>query len=314
LTQSSSNTPNDTDQTSRPRHDGAGTAKGHSSVTWGITIISAVTLILTLLGYGVALAVETTFGLPHQTVYASALDLIGLSVYAIISAVLGFSEVPWLPLLRQTFPLASIAAAGIFMVACCAVFLKVRAREDRRSVHGFWAYFSAPTPNDSNRKLLGKGAIWSGLCGAVTMITPFLLVFAVMVTVVLISIVPIFGMQLGGQYLHKFVVSPTACAPLQPRSALLQARTQAREKKAATAAAPVTATATATCVTVYRDDKQVASGRLVVATSSAVILFEPVSGTVHRVPIGDATVLPVEVVHTASERAVDAEKPPAPSL
>lgn len=312
MTQSSSSTPNDTDQTSRPRHDGGGEEKGHSSVTWGITIISAVTLILTLLGYGVALAVETTFGLPHQTVYASALDLIGLSVYAMISLVQGFGEVAWLPLLQQTWPLALIGAAGVFMAACFAVFLKARAREDRSSAHGFWAYFSAPTPHDSTRKLLGKGAIGSGLFGAVTMITPFLLVGAVMLTAVLISIVPIFGMQLGGQYLHKYVVSPTACAPPQSRSALLQARTHAREKKAAAAPAPVTATAT--CVTVYRDDKQVASGRLVVATSSAVILFEPVSGAVHRVPIGDATVLPVDVVHTASERAGDAEKQPAPSL
>jgi len=74
-----------------------------SGVTWGITIISLMTLILTSLGYGVSLGVETVFGLPHESVYTSVLDLIGLSVYALITLILRLGEITWQTLFEQNW-------------------------------------------------------------------------------------------------------------------------------------------------------------------------------------------------------------------
>ena len=100
--------------------------KARNSITWGITIISAISLTLTLLGYGVAMAVETTFGLPHQTVYTSVLDLLGLSVYAMISLVLGIDEIKWQPMLEQAWQLSLVATAGMFIFICGMLYSKIR--------------------------------------------------------------------------------------------------------------------------------------------------------------------------------------------
>jgi len=132
-----------------------------------------------------------------------------------------------------------------------------------------------------------------GLFGELMLITPFLLVGALMVTIVLISIVPMFGMQLGEHYFHKFVVAPIACQPVKSRTALLQEWSPAREKSASVVA-------TATCVALSKNETQVASGREIVSTSTAIVLFEPVSAEVRRVTISELTVQPIANISSAS--------------
>lgn len=290
----SRSTPTSIEDTSAPPKDTRVDAKGNTSVTWGITIISSMSLILTLLGYGVSLAVETIFGMPHETVYSSVLDLIGLSAYGVISLLLGLGNITWQPLLGQVWLTSLVGAVGTFFLVCCLVYLRARQAQVRVRTKGFWRYFGRPTEHDSTGQLLGKGAIGSGLIGAAIIVSPFLMVGVLVVTIVLISIVPMFGMQLGGHYFRKFVVTPTACEPVKSRTALLQAWSTPQKKNASTLA-------TATCVALLKDGTRVASGRVVVSTPTAIVLFEPVSGSVRRVPIGDLTVLPTDIVQTVSQ-------------
>jgi len=49
--------------------------------------IPGVALALSLLGYGVATAVESTFGVPHSHAYDSTIDLLSLSSYTIMAAI-----------------------------------------------------------------------------------------------------------------------------------------------------------------------------------------------------------------------------------
>jgi hypothetical protein len=275
-------------RTSVPAESKKTEEKGGTGVTWGITIISSVSLFLTLLGYGVSLAVETRFGMPHQTVYSSVLDLVGLSVYAVLSLVLRLGEVSWLPLFEQAWLPALLAATGMFLLVCCMVFLRVRQARSRAGTNRFWRYFGTPTEHDSTGQLLGKGAIGSGMFGGLVFITPFLIAGALLVSMVLISVVPMFGMQLGEHYFRKFVVTPTTCEPVTSQAMRLKAWSTPQKEKAAAA--------TANCVALYKDETQVASGRVVVSTSSAIVLFDPTSGAVRRVPIGELTVQPIGAI------------------
>ncbi|QNA88136.1 hypothetical protein G4G28_05855 [Massilia sp. Dwa41.01b] len=272
--------------------EGVVAEKRASGVTWGITILSSMSLILTLLGYGVSLAVETVFGLPHESIYSSVLDLIGLSAYAVISLVLGLGEITWWPLFEQLLLPSLLGALIPFALVCCAVFLKSRRASARTRTKSVWRYLIPPNPRDTTGELLGKGAIASGFFGGLIMISPFLMVGALMITVVVISIVPMFGMQLGSHYLQKFVVAPDFCEPVKSRTMLLQTWSKPRKKDAP-------AITTATCVAVFNNDAQVASGRLVVSTATAIILFEPNSGLIRRIPIGEVTVVPTDLAHQA---------------
>ena len=267
----------------------AGT-KHSNGVTWGITIVSSISLILTLLGYGVCLAVETTFGLPHQTIYSSVLDLIGLSVYALLALVIGFSENTWQPLWVHAWLPGIGAAAGMFFLLCSLVFMQRHPGHWRAETNRFWRYFRLPTPHDSTGQLLGKGAIGSSLFGGLVFASPFLLAIALLVSIGLMSFFPMFGMELGNYYFRKYVLNPTACEPVQSRAARLQRLPAPRKKNVPTVAI-------ANCVSLLKDEMLVASGRVVVSTPTAIVLFEPVSGAVRRVPIGELTVLPIEVVH-----------------
>ena len=278
--------------------------KGSSSVTWGITIISAVSLSLTLLGYGVALAVEMMFGMPHETVYSSVLDLIGLSAYAINSVVLRLGDITWQPILEQAWLASLFAAAGMFVLICCLVYLRARQARAGGRARGFRRYFKPPMEQDSTRQLLGKGAIGSSLFGGLVFISPFLIVNVIMVIMVMISIIPMMGMQLGRHYLRQFVVTPTACMPVISREAMLQGWSSPPKKDVPTVTA-------ATCVTLLKDETPVASGRVVVSTTTAIVLFEPDSGSVRRVPVGELTVMPTSTLHPVShlESHTDKQEP-----
>lgn len=263
--------------------------KAGRNVAWGITVISAVSLILTLLGYGVTLAVEIEFGVPHETVYSSVLDLIGLSAYAILSMILGIGKVKWQPLVELVWMPSIGVAGGLFILISVLVWLRAYKPRIVTRTALLRGYFHLPTPHDSSRQLLGKGAIGSGLFGVLFWISPFFIVAALMVTMVLISIIPIFGMQMGNYYLHEFVVQPAKCVPVRPRTALLQAWSVRRKNETSQASA-------ASCVDLVKDGKRVASGRVVVSTTTVILLFDPDSGATRRVPISELTVQAVDTV------------------
>ena len=263
--------------------------KARNSITWGITIISAISLTLTLLGYGVAMAVETTFGIPHQTVYTSALDLLGLSVYAMISAVLEIDAIKWQPMLEQTWPLGLVATTGMFIFICTLLYSGTRQAKTLIGPNSFWRYFWSPTQHDSSGRLLAKGIIKSGLYGGFIFISPFLVAGVLIFTVILISSVPMLGMQLGTLYFRKFVISPATCEPVRAHAALLQVMSTPRKKN-------VPVISTANCVALFKDATRVAIGRVVVSTPAAIVLFEPTSGYTQRVPIGELTVQAVDHV------------------
>ncbi len=264
-----------------------------SKVAWGITILSFFTLVLTLLGYGVTLAVETIFGVPHQTIYASALDLIGLSTYAVVSLVMGLGEIRWQPLFEQAWPAGLFGGLLMLFITCGVAYLRTRSASTRTEPTTLWRYLGRPTKQDSTAQFIAKGAIGSGLFGGLIVVTPFLIAGVVIATVVLMSTVPMYGMQLGANYFQKFVIGPTDCEPVQSRSAMLLARTQSKKN------AP--ATATATCVTLLKDESRQVSGRVVVSTTNTIVLFEPVSGAARRIPIGELTVLPIGTVDTEAQ-------------
>ena len=264
------------------------TAKGKSgrSITWGITIISTISLILTLLGYGVALAVEILFGMPHETVYSSILDLIGLSVYSIISMVLRLEEITWPPLFDEAWPHGLSAAACMFGLLSILAFLRTHRERIGARMQRFWRYFKPAAAQEPFLHLLGKSAIASSLFGGAVFAAPFFIVSTIMAIMVLISIIPLLGMQLGQHYLRQYVVSPVACTPVLSRRAMLKPSPSPPIRTAP-------ALPTASCVTLLQGGAPVASGRVVIATSTAIVLFEPDNGSVMRVPVGELTVVPV---------------------
>lgn len=290
-----SRTPSGTENTNNSAPNTSASKESSNSIAWGITIISSITLILTLLGYGVSMAVESMFAIPHQSVYSSPLDLIGLSFYAIVPAVLGVGKIAWQPILALAWQPALIVATGLLLFSCLLIYLKKRHERANNNPNLFSRYFSPPKKSDSTGRLLGKATIGSVFVGGLVFVTPFLMAGAFVGAIILISIVPMFGMQLGAEYFRKFVVTPIQCEPVKSRSNLMD-KWAAPEKKSTSTAS------TANCVALLKDGKRLANGRVIVSTPTSTVLFEPDSGLTWRVPIGDLIVLPIDAIPTSSQQ------------
>jgi len=90
----------------------------------------------------------------------------------------------------------------------------------------------------------------------------------------LLAVLPAMGLTAGKSHIDKWVVQPESC-----RSA----------KTSAEAAGP-----TASCLSLTRPDGSVEKGRVVFATSTSLVLYDPVTGSVKRLGIEGSKVAVVD--------------------
>lgn len=252
-----------------------------------VTLLSLLGVVLTLIGYGVALSVEERFNMPHAALFGSTFELLELSVWAVLQflnnlpAALVMSKLYWAGLLGVWIP------ALILLASWIGIVLFVKRQRSNVSEGKFSTYIriliKPPSfKTESKRMLLGRGVAYALLFLASA---PLFFIFWVMLLVAVIVIftfAPIVGLAAGQAHIGDYVVGPSACTSLLNRDARRvsdKTRTQADKD-----------VKTATCISVTKDDKPLGRGRVVFATSEAVVLYDPVSGVVRRVPIKDAVV------------------------
>lgn len=129
-----------------------------------------------------------------------------------------------------------------------------------------------------------------------------LIALALALTVVVVSgyflfgLLPFFGWMVGQSALKEWVVEPLECVSVRSRDRRLVDHLP-RPKGARDVPG-------AECICLQeRDGKEIARGRLVVSTSEAVILFDPLTGRVERIPVGDLTIRAVESLDKAADTA-----------
>lgn len=103
----------------------------------------------------------------------------------------------------------------------------------------------------------------------ILIVPPSLLVFA-----------PFIGMATGAEHIRQNVIVPRSCAPLKTRAIRLQKKTSLTKSTEYFV----------TCVSVSSDRRLLGRGRVAFSTSSAIILYDPASGAVVRVPTKDAVI------------------------
>ena len=111
-----------------------------------------------------------------------------------------------------------------------------------------------------------------------------LVIFLVAIAASLLAMVPIYGLMAGRSYLEEWVIRPEQCVPALNRQQRLQLLDQSRLPSSA----GTVRQKAAACVSVTQGDKELATGRVVLATSKALVLFNADTGAVTRVPTTDA--------------------------
>lgn len=260
-----------------------------------ISVSSVVGIVLALLGYGVALAVQTKFGLPHPLTFSSTLELFNLGCWAVLQILANSLDVSvvwsavkelWASTWRMT-----VAVIGFFTVSALILWLGIAIT--RRSSPWLSKLFGQPVPGhgikgfSTRRPLTFKMLVATAFSLFLVVGTPLLMAFglvALTVLCALLALVPSIGLTVGKTYLDDWVIRPTVCMPVLNREALIARKS--------TKPGPVGSPKVygANCIAIVRAREEVDRGRVIFATPNAVVLFDPRTGDVRRVSVDGATI------------------------
>lgn len=277
----------------RASDDNAKDALAKRGTHWlGVVLALASTagIVLALLGYGVAVAVQSTLGVPHATLFSSAIDLFNLGGWAVAQVFSGTSQPGTWSFAAEVWQRLSpmigrIWNTSLFVVPLFFVFVALRWGTTRamKSV-------SAQRIRSELRKSIDSRTWFKALlmyitfAALITLAAPALVICGFALLVVLstaLALAPIAGLSAGEVHIRNWVVEPKACISRQQRiDTLMQLAPKVEGKRPRGA----------DCVAVIRGDGKVEKGRLVFATTGAVVLYDPAGVSVRRVPTEGAVI------------------------
>jgi hypothetical protein len=248
------------------------------------SVISLIGLVLTLLGYGVSLAVESMFGMPHAALIESGFDLLDLASFGLMQFLEGGYQALggldlYLRLYASAWPtlVALIVAWLIFMVL---LWRRKVSRKMRLPIQAV-----VPANATAAHKRVARQRVLAAVALLLIPFTPLLAVVGVWVVVVFVAIlgvIPVIGMSAGVAHVEQWVVAPDRCMPRLNRDQWLQ-RMKANKKEQIQVPG-------AFCVAIIREGKAPLKGRVVFMTSKSVVLFDPSDGSARKVPLTDAVI------------------------
>jgi hypothetical protein len=235
---------------------------------------------MALLGYGVALAIESLFGLPRTTVFSSAFELIELANVSFLHLIVSWQKQGWSQLfsaLGNVFITVLIPSFLVVMLMLLLLFW-VRTLQRKGRLKGIWRYGNTPPEAIPVKHKLY--AITGVTSAGVFVFVPAMLALSVLLIILctkLLAFIPIASMQAGKSYLTAYVVNPKQCVTAKTRAERLAPSSSTEE-------------AAVECVRVVRGNEVVGHGRVVLSTSSAIVLWQSHTGIVRRIPLADAMV------------------------
>src|SRR6478752_6357979 len=150
-----------------------------------ISIASVAGIVLALLGYGVAIAVQSKFGVPHSMTFSSSLELFNLGCWAVAQVLTSINEgSAWLKAVREiwssSWPL-TCAVVGLLWLGAILLWLAIAILRKLKS------WMEKPVAKltggrsviDILREHRFAGKIAGGMLISISMIigTPFLMAF-----------------------------------------------------------------------------------------------------------------------------------------
>ncbi|RZL65011.1 MAG: hypothetical protein EOP81_06375 [Variovorax sp.] len=247
------------------------------STNWLTVVLafaSASGIILALLGYGVALSVESRFGLPHTFTFNSTLDLFSLGTWAIADMLTGsFAWSSWtfykgilVWSWRVLAPVLVMSLVGFALLwAGLAISRRLSTAKRRQQFRAAVVVFK----RNARQKpwVASSTVLFSSL--ATTLLVPAAAIGVAALTYVfciVLAALPGIGLTAGKSHIDKWVVQPTSCHSNVPGVAR-------------------TPGPAANCLSIKRADNSVEKGRVVFATSTSVILYDPATGQAKRLGI-----------------------------
>lgn len=261
-------------------------------LTLGIAAVSLFAVALSLLGTGVAMAIESVLGIPHSTVLNSPFDALELSTTAVMRGLSHLEFVFNADIYIDTM-LASLPIFGAIVVGCTLLAILYGFFYRRRSTRGKsnWLAKLIRKPNpptDSIGLTLQRGALIGAFGVVLLQAGIFIVLILMIIAASILSVLPLVGFETGRAYLYEYVISAEHCVPVLDRPKKIARWKEDQEmRKSGERRKSIPG---ATCVAIKRQGSEPLYGRVALSTSAAIVLYDPASGIASRVPIADAII------------------------
>jgi hypothetical protein len=247
-------------------------------------------VILSLLGYGAASAIENTFGMPRNLTYDSPLDLLHLASHAIA----GWMEILvdlWmsLPFWQLVLKMSGIGLVMTVLMLVSRVFATHKgARKALTTVLAKVRRFPGLDLMLSCGHWLRKEKL-SLIPLAACSIAPWLVVLLIALALLLFTALPVMGHNGAMKHLHTWTIAAEYCTPLSSRDNTLNSHNRSTEKGDQESSRMAKAKMTP-CLSLWKNGSLIAEGRHVASTASHIVLFDPATGDVRREPTDGVSV------------------------
>ncbi|MGB7196098.1 MAG: hypothetical protein WBD81_21800 [Collimonas pratensis] len=246
-----------------------------------LAILALIAAFLAFIGYGVALSVETEFGIPHANIFKSSFDLITLSVWFFTWTILTLSE-----LFRSLFfsrPYWESIGFVMLMTLISMAAISASVEIYQRFIEG---KFTLETFKLNRKKKINRYVFISLMSSVISGVgallsVPFILALMIALSS-FFSMIPMIGFYAGTKHIQDDVILPKQCAPILSREERIKNIGIKKNNK--------TTETYAQCIKITEGDKTIASGRVVFGTTDVLVLFDPNSGAVWREAIGNRTI------------------------
>lgn len=254
-----------------------------------LVLTAIIGTVLTLLGFGAALSLET-FRLSPTEVYSSPFDFLMLSsevllvLFDALSKAFRNPEIPYF----WYFILALICILVVLVLHVLAhakvrIWQTVKGKESvyrqRPSVQ--WPSIFRVSKPWIKLPLITLGA-W--IVSASILRFFFLLPLAIILLLIFPSLV---GYLAGQGSINKYVINPIQCEPLYPQK---ERMTPPRVNQTSSTQSPPKAV----CLRILKEGEELGRGRKIARNQDTVFLFKPSTGEVVSIPIKDAVVEQVD--------------------
>lgn len=274
-------------------------------------ILSGVALFL---GYGVTLAVESVFGMPHAAVFESSTELLDLSSIAlmdIIPAVTKFITDPqsYYLLYKENASSLLILSGIAFFVFLIAGFLNFgKSSEWIKRFSPFKSKEEASqnaAPKKSIRAYIGF-SIFGIVFPFLTPLIGLIFIVGILYLSAFIVLIPFIGMNSGIAYIEKWVLEPQTCNPVQSAEEILKNLKERNTKKTTETQGGKDSIKTVVCAAVKKEGEEIARGRVILHTSKSVLLLAS-DGVIRRVPTSDMVIELVSDISAQSAKPLPAK-------
>ncbi len=254
-------------------------------LTIGISsIVLACTIILFLLGYSAALAIESVFGIPAKLAYSSTLELLHLSSYVFS----GWTEALSNHKFIENFKKLTITTltTGITITISFLILKKlIKNKFGEKLKSNFYENKTKGNFLFSIIKWTYKERLFF-LPTIIGGLIPSLAVLIIFSFIALFAFIPILGFDAAKQHLQSWYIEADYCSPLVSREDRIiiknNQKTKTTKNENQKKSTP--------CLAIWKNGILIANGRFIASSNNHIITFNPKNGDVHMEPIDGASV------------------------